>query len=58
MNEHTKMALDGLSVATAFAALATWLPPLAALASLIWSAIRIYETRTFQGWIARWRDEE
>lgn len=57
MNEHLKMTIDGVSVATAVAALATWLPPLAALASLVWSLIRIYETQTFQGWVKRWRNE-
>lgn len=55
MNEHTKMAIDGVSLATALASLAAWLPPLAALASLVWTLIRIYETRTFQAWMKRWR---
>ena len=27
-----------------------WLPPLAALVSLIWGLIRIYETETIKGW--------
>lgn len=58
MNEHAKAAIDGLSVATAVATLAAWLPPLAALASLVWTGIRIYETKTVQGWIAKWRDDE
>lgn len=55
MNEQIKHALDGLSVATAFAALVAWLPPLAAFASLIWTLIRIFETRTVQGWLKKWR---
>lgn len=46
---------DGLSISTVIATLAGWLPAIAALASLIWSAIRIYETKTVQGWIARRR---
>lgn len=49
--DHIKHLLDGLSVATAIAAMAAWLPPLAALASLVWSGIRIYESRTVQGWL-------
>lgn len=64
MNEHVKHWLDGASVAAALAAWAAWLPPLAALASLIWTCIRIYETRTAQGWVRslkewvkRWRKE-
>ncbi|MFZ6723329.1 hypothetical protein [Undibacterium sp. Ji49W] len=45
--------LDALSIGTMLATLAGWLPSLAALASLIWSCIRILETRTVQDWIAR-----
>lgn len=54
MNEP-KTVLDVASVGTAFATLAGWLPALAALASLIWTAIRIYETKTVQGWIKKAR---
>jgi hypothetical protein len=53
--EKFKLALDWASIATALAALAAWLPPLAALASLVWTGIRIYETKTVQGWIERWK---
>jgi len=38
-----KVAVDVVSVSTAFAALLGYLPPLAALASLVWTAIQIYE---------------
>lgn len=55
MSESTKHAVDAVSVVTAVAALTAWLPPMAALASLVWSLIRIYETKTVQEWIARWR---
>ena len=55
MNEHAKTAIDGLSLATVLATLAQWLPAAAALASLVWTLIRIYETKTVQGWISRWR---
>ena len=55
MNEHAKMALDGLSLAAVIATLAAWLPPLAALASLVWTLIRIWETKTVQGWVERWK---
>jgi hypothetical protein len=54
MNEHAKHWIDWISVATAVATFASWLPPLAALASLVWTAIRIYETRTVQGWLRAW----
>lgn len=55
LSENTKMAIDGLSVATAIATLAAWLPPLAAFASLVWTLIRIYETATVQRWLRKWR---
>jgi len=51
LSEQAKHWLDGISVATAVASLAAWLPPLAALASLVWTLIRIYETTTVQGWL-------
>lgn len=38
-----KDVIDGISVGTALATLAGWLPVLAALASLIWTLIRIYD---------------
>lgn len=51
LHESTKHILDALSIATVLATLSAWLPPLAALASLIWGVIRIFETRTVQAWI-------
>lgn len=54
MNDHAKAAIDGLSLATALATLAAWLPPIAAALSIMWTAIRIYETKTVQGWLKRW----
>jgi hypothetical protein len=56
MNEHAKTVLDGAAVATALASFFAWLPPLAAFASLVWTAIRIWETKTVQGWVARFRE--
>lgn len=53
ISESTKTLLDALSLATVLATLSAWLPPLAALASLIWGVIRIFETRTVQGWLKR-----
>ena len=46
--EHLKIVGDGLSIATISATLMTFLPPVAAVLTIIWSAIRIYETRTVQ----------
>jgi hypothetical protein len=62
VNEHVKHWLDATSVAAALAAWAAWLPPLAAAASLVWTLIRIWETKTVQGWVAAFkawfRDED
>lgn len=49
--EYTKHVIDAASVGAAFAALAGWLPSIAAAASLVWTCIRIYETKTVQGWL-------
>lgn len=51
LNETTKHVVDGVSLAAALASLAAWLPPLAAFASLVWTLIRIVETRTFQNFL-------
>jgi hypothetical protein len=53
MNEQLKHWFDVLSIAAVVATLAAWLPPLAALASLVWSLIRIYETKTIQRLLGR-----
>ena len=47
--ELVKAAVDGLSIITVIGTLSELLPPLAALFTIIWTAIRIYETKTVQG---------
>jgi hypothetical protein len=44
---------DTLSIATVLATLAQWLPAVAALASIIWSVIRILETQTVRSWLGK-----
>ena len=51
----TKHAADVISVGAALGSLAGWLPAVAAAASLVWTLIRIYETKTMQGWVKKWR---
>lgn len=60
MPDHITNAHDGLkhvgdflSVGVVAATIAAWLPAIAALFSIVWSAIRIYETKTVQKWIGR-----
>lgn len=49
--DHAKHWLDYLSIGTVLGTLAGYLPALAALASLVWTTIRIYETKTVQSWL-------
>jgi hypothetical protein len=53
IDEHTKHLIDGVSVATVMGTLMSWLPAIAALFTIIWTVIRIYETKTIQGWLKR-----
>ncbi len=46
--ETTKQIVDAASVVTVIGTLGEVLPPLAALFTLVWTAIRIYETKTVQ----------
>ena len=57
MDDHAKTIIDVSSITVVLATLVEWLPAAAALASLIWSLIRIYETETVQRWVERWRKQ-
>ena len=46
--ETTKQIVDAASVVTVIGTLGDVLPPMAALFTLIWTVIRIYETKTVQ----------
>ena len=49
--------LDLASLGVVLGTLAGALPAIAALFTIVWTVIRIYETATVQGWIARWKGE-
>ena len=53
VNEHTKHLIDCASIATVMGTLMNWLPAVAAIFSIIWTAIRIYETKTVQKWLKK-----
>ena len=56
MTEHhetIKQVADAASIVTVVGTLMNALPAIAALASLIWSVIRIWETQTIQNWVNR-----
>jgi len=48
INEHTKNVIDSASIVTVMGTLMNWLPAVAALFSIVWTLIRIYETKTVQ----------
>ena len=49
-DQGMKEVMDTVSVATGVGALDGVLPSLAALFTLVWTGIRIWETDTVQGW--------
>ena len=53
MDEPTKHAIDAASIFTAVGSVLAWLPSVAALFTIVWTGIRIYETKTVQTWVKR-----
>ena len=53
LTEQTKTAIDALSVVTVLGALVQALPALAALFTIIWTGIRIWETETVRSLTGR-----
>jgi hypothetical protein len=53
VSEPTKHVVDALSILTVLGTLMDYLPAVAALLSIIWSLIRIYESKTVQRWLGR-----
>lgn len=51
-----KVAVDTISAAFTIGALLQWLPAVAAVLSIIWYCIRIWESDTVQGWLGRRKD--
>lgn len=51
--DGVKFLADALSVTTLLGTLAQMLPNVAALLTIAWTALRIYETKTVQGWLGR-----
>jgi hypothetical protein len=54
--ETGKLILDGLSLVTVVGTLVDMLPSVAALFTIIWTGIRIWETDTFQRIVRRKKD--
>lgn len=58
LDEPSKQIVDTFSVATTVGALAGVLPALAALLTILWTGIRIWETDTVQGWFPKERKRD
>lgn len=52
-SEETKHIIDAASITTVIGTIMSWLPSVAALFTIIWTVIRIYETDTVQKIIVR-----
>jgi hypothetical protein len=55
-HEATKHAIDALSVITVLGTLMETLPAIAALFTIIWTSIRIWETKTVQKFIGKFKE--
>jgi len=53
MDEPTKHAIDAASIFTAVGSVLQWLPEVAAIFTIVWTGIRIYETKTVQKWLKK-----
>lgn len=51
VHETAKVVGDAVSIGIVGATIIQWLPAIAALVSIVWGCIRIYETKTVQGWL-------
>jgi len=56
INEHTKHIIDWTSIATLLGALTQILPGIAALWTIVWTTIRIWETKTVQELYKKWKN--
>jgi hypothetical protein len=57
-HETVKTAADALSIVTVVGTLMEVLPAVAALFTIVWTALRIYETKTVQGLLRKGKKDE
>jgi hypothetical protein len=53
LSEGTKHAVDAISVVTVVGTLMEFLPAVAAIFTIVWTGIRIWETDTIKSWTGR-----
>ena len=56
LTDATKHVIDGASIVTAVGTMMQVLPAIAALFTIIWTTIRIYETKTVQKLLGKNKD--
>ena len=56
LSDATKHVIDGASIATAVGTMMQVLPAMAALFTIVWTVIRIYETKTVQKLLGKNKD--
>ena len=56
--ENIKQVIDGLSMATVIGTLVDILPAIAAGVTIVWTIIRIFETKTVQKILNEYRDQD
>jgi hypothetical protein len=49
---------DASAIGIALGSLVGWLPAIAALLSIVWTLLRIWEMPTVQALVAKWRDRK
>lgn len=54
--EGMKHLLDVLSIGTMLGTLFDMFPNIAALLTIIWTSLRIYESKTVQNWLGKGKD--
>lgn len=55
--EEVKVLADGMAISITVGSVMEWLPAVAAALSIMWTIIRIYETKTVQRLINRTEEE-
>lgn len=56
LTDATKHVIDTASIATAVGTIMQLLPAIAALFTIVWTTIRIYETKTMQKLLGKLKD--
>lgn len=57
-HETIKHVVDALSILTVLGALTDMLPSVAAVFTIVWTALRIWEMETVRGWTGRLKDKD